>query len=152
MTDAVSGIYGSASVPPADAADSDEKVCALNKTRLAPMTMSGELTGTPNQIEWAEQIRFAVAQEFDRVAKAFQAQAGIQTGRKQAETRAIIAILEQKRAETMSIRFAAYFIREWRELNDQVRQMIAKDSRYQAIRDQRTMRQRAAVPGILSAG
>jgi hypothetical protein len=56
-----------------------------------------------------------------------------------------MTILEQKRAETMSISFAGYFIREWRELNDQVRQMIAKDPRYQAIRDQRTVRRRSAI-------
>lgn len=104
-----------------------------------------QLTGTPNEIEWAEQIKLTVAQEFDRVAKAFQAQVSIQTGQKQAETRTLIAILEQKRAETMSIPFARYFIREWRELNDQVRQMIAKDPRYHFIRDQRAMRRRTAV-------
>jgi hypothetical protein len=102
----------------------------------------GELTGTPNQVEWAEQIRLSVAQEFDRVAKVFQAQAGIQTGQKQEETRTILAILEQKRAETMSIRIAGYFIREWRELNDQVRRLIAKDPRYRSIKDQREKRRR----------
>src|SRR5690349_18656821 len=111
--------------------------CALGNER--------ELSGTPNQIESAEQIRLAVAQEFDRVAKVFQAQVSIQTGQKQAETRTIIAILEQKRAETMSIPFAGYFIREWRELNNQVREMIAKDPRYQAIRDQRAARRRTAI-------
>ena len=104
-----------------------------------------KLTGTPSQIEWAEQIRLSVAQEFDRVTKVFQAQAGIQTGQKQAETRTIIAILEQKRAETMSIQVAGYFIREWRDLNDQVRQLIAKDPRYLAIRDQRAARRRGSV-------
>jgi DNA integrity scanning protein DisA with diadenylate cyclase activity len=104
-----------------------------------------DLTGTPNQIEWAEQIRLAVAHEFDRVAKAFQAQARIQTGERQAETRTIIAILEQKRAETMSIALAGYFIREWQEMNDQVRQMISKDPQYQAILDRRTARRQAAV-------
>ena len=104
-----------------------------------------QLTGTPNQIEWAEQIRLTVAQEFDRVAKVFQAQISIQTGQKQAETRTIIAILDQKRAETLSIPSAGYFIREWRDLNDQVRQMIAKDPRYLFIRDQRVARRRAAI-------
>jgi hypothetical protein len=104
-----------------------------------------ELTGTPSQIEWAEQIRVKVALEFDRVAKVFQAQACIQTGEKQAETRTIIAILEQKRTETMSIAFAGYFIREWQEMHDQVRQMIAKDPQYRAILDRRMARRRAAV-------
>ena len=103
------------------------------------------LTGTPNQIEWAEQIRLTVIQEFDRVAKAFQAQADIQTGEKQAETRAIIAILDEKRAETLSIPSAGYFIRVWQELNDQVRQMIAKDPRYRAMSDQRAARWQAAI-------
>ena len=101
------------------------------------------LTGTVHQIEWAEQIRLTVAQEFDRVAKVLQAQVNIQTGQKQAETRTILAILDEKRAETMSIPSAGYFIREWRELNDQVRQLIAKDPRHRFIRDQRAVRARA---------
>lgn len=117
---------------------------ASRKARLA-LGNEFKLTGTPNQIEWAEQIRLTVAQEFDRVTKVFQAQVSIQTGQKQAETRTIITILEQKRAETMSITFAGYFIREWRELNDQVREMISRDPRYQAIRDLRAVRRRAAI-------
>ena len=111
----------------------------------APLDNESKLTGTPNQIEWAEQIRPTVAQEFDRVAKVFQAQVRIQTGQKQAETRTILAILEQKRAETMSIQLAGYFIREWQELNDQVRRLIAGDPRYQAIRDQRAVRRRTVI-------
>lgn len=116
-------------------------------SRKARLILGNEikLTGTPNQIEWAEQIRLTVAQEFDRVAKVFHAQVSVQTGQKQAETRIIITILEQKRAETLSIPFAGYFIREWRDLNDQVRHMIAKDPRYQAIRDQQAVRRRAAI-------
>ena len=104
-----------------------------------------ELTGTPSQVEWAERIRLTVAQEFDRVARVFQAQINVQTREKQAETRTILAILEQKRAETMSIGTAGYFIRDWQELGDQVRQMIAKDPRYQLIRDQRDKRRRAGI-------
>jgi hypothetical protein len=103
------------------------------------------LTGSPAQVEWAERIRLTVAQEFDRVAKVFQAQVMIQTGAKQAETRTIIAILEQKRAETLANSQAGYFIRDWQELSDQVRQMIAKDPRYLAIRDQRAARRRAVI-------
>ncbi len=109
------------------------------------MDNESKLTGTPNQVEWAERIRPTVVAEFDRVAKVFRAQLAIQTGEKQAETRTIIAILEQKRIETMSIPIAGYFIREWRELNDQVRQMIAKDPRYQFIKDQRAKRRRATI-------
>lgn len=102
-----------------------------------------ELTGTPNQIEWAGQIRLTVAEEFDRVAKVLRAQALNQTEDQQAETRAIIAILEEKRAETMSIPSAGYFIRVWQALDDQVRQMIAKDPRYESLRNQRTARRPA---------
>lgn len=98
------------------------------------------LTGTSSQIEWAEQIRLNVAQEFDRVANAFRAVAGKQTERDQSETRTVLAILEEKRAETMGNDRAGYFIRDWQELSDQVRQLIAKDSRYQAIKADRAAR------------
>ena len=103
------------------------------------------LTGTPAQVEWAERIRLSVAQEFDRVAKVFQAQVSIQSGQKQAETRTIIAILEQKRTETMARQEAGYFIRDWQDLSDQVRLMIAKDPRYLAIKDQRAAHRRTAL-------
>ena len=53
-------------------------------------------------MEWAERIRLTVDQEFDRVAKVFQAQVVIQTRAKQTETRTIIAILEQKRVDTLA--------------------------------------------------
>ncbi len=113
----------------------------FRKARFA-LGNESKLIGTPNQIEWAEQIRLTVAQEFARVAKVFQAQAGIQTGQKQSETRTILEILEQKRAETMANEQAGYFIRDWQELSDQVRQMIAKDPRYQAVKNQREARRR----------
>ena len=69
----------------------------------------------------------------------------IQTGEKQSETRTILAILEQKRVETMANRQAGYFIRDWQELSDQVRQLIAKDPRYQAVKDQRTARRSTTI-------
>ncbi len=116
-------------------------------SRKARSALHGEatLTGTPSQVEWAEQIRPRVAQEFDRVAKVFHARMAVQTGQTQSETRTILAIIEQKRAETLSIPAAGYYIREWQELNDQVRQMIAKDPRYLVIKDQRVKRRRAAI-------
>jgi len=49
-------------------------------------------------------------------------------------TRAIIAIVEEKRAEVMAEDQAGYFIHDWQELSDQVRQMILRDVRYQAIK------------------
>ena len=109
------------------------------------MSSETALTGTPSQVEWAEQIRPRVAGEFDRVAKAFHAQMAIQTGQKQSETRTILTILEEKRAETLSIRLAGYYIREWQELTDQIRQMIAKDPRYLAIKHQRATRRQTAI-------
>jgi hypothetical protein len=33
---------------------------------------------------------------------------------------------------------AGYFIKDWHELTDQVRQMIAKDPRYQVIKSNRS--------------
>lgn len=101
------------------------------------------LTGTPSQIEWAEQIRLNVAQEFDRVANAFRERIRHQIAPDQAETCAVIAILEQKRTETLANTQAGYFIRDWQELSDQVRQMIFQDSAYRKIKDQREARRRA---------
>ena len=90
------------------------------------------MTGTPSQIEWAEQIRPRVDAEFDRVANAL---AG--TARDSAVTGALIAILEEKRAEVMANDHAGYFIRDWQELSGKVRQMIGEDARFQAIRARR---------------
>src|SRR5437763_14290330 len=100
----------------------------------------GKLTGTPAQVEWAERIRLTVAQEFDRVAKVFQAQSSRQTGQNQAETRTIIAILEQKRERRLASEKAGYVIRDWQEPSDQGRQLIANDTRYLAIKAQRDAR------------
>jgi len=83
------------------------------------------MTGTANQIEWAEQIKARVAAEFDRVAKALEGASA---------SRVVIEILEDKRMEVMARDDAGYFIVEWQELRDQVRRLIAKDSRYQALK------------------
>jgi hypothetical protein len=99
------------------------------------------MTGTASQVEWADQIRLNVNREFDRVANAFHCQAARQAGQAQAETRAVIAILEDKRVETMANDRAGYFIRDWQELSDQVRRMIVNDPRYQAIKAGRAARQ-----------
>ncbi len=107
---------------------------------FAPSSSDKTLTGTESQIEWAERIRVNVAQEFDRVANAFRTVAGKQTAQDRAETLTVLAILEEKRAETVGNRRAGYFIRDWQEMNDQVRQLIFKDSRYQAIKASRAAR------------
>jgi hypothetical protein len=98
------------------------------------------LTGTASQIEWAEQIRPRVEQEFDRVANALRKVALRQAPQSRAETGMLLAILEEKRAEIMAQDQAGYFIRDWQELDGRVRQLIAKDPRYQAIQAGRAAR------------
>ena len=87
------------------------------------------MTGTANQIEWAERIKARVSTEFDRVAKALEAAPGSRS-----RARAMIDILESKRAEVMAKDEAGYFIVEWQELSDQVRKLIAQDPRYRQIK------------------
>lgn len=106
----------------------------------AAIVEGAKMTGTPNQIEWAEQIKPRVSAEFDRVAKALHAAAGNQAEQDRSDTRALIAVLEEKRAQVMAKDQAGYFIREWQELKDQVRQMIVQDSRYPAIKARRSAR------------
>ncbi len=92
------------------------------------------MTGTANQVDWAEQIKVRVSAEFDRVARALASAANRQTKQDRMDTLAVIAILEDKRAEVMRNAQAGYFIHDWQELNDQVRQMIIQDSRYKTIK------------------
>jgi hypothetical protein len=102
----------------------------VNFARPGPV----QLTGTRSQVEWAERIRRQVNIEFDRVAASFRAVAQKQPAGKRAATEAIIAILEDKRAKVMSRDQAGYFIRDWQEIDDQVRRMIANDPRYAEIK------------------
>jgi hypothetical protein len=91
------------------------------------------LSGTDNQVEWAGRIRCQVNEEFDRVARAFRSVAAKQSASRRTATEAILGILEAKRATVMSRRDAGYFIKDWQEIGDQVRQMIIHDPQYQAI-------------------
>jgi len=109
-------------------------------TNLEPNDPEHRLTGSVDQVEWAERIKSQVYIEFDRVASAFQAVAARQNDVKRAETEVIIAILEEKRSEVMSCERAGYFIHDWQEIGDQVRQMIFRDPRYQAIQQNRALR------------
>ena len=93
-----------------------------------------ELTGTVNQVEWAERIRIQVNAEFDRVAGVLAEAAGKQSGLNRTNTHIMIAILEEKRLEVMANSKAGYFIHDWQELRDQVRQLIMKYDRYKAIK------------------
>lgn len=98
------------------------------------------LTGTPSQVEWAERIQRRVNGEFDRVAASFRAVAAKQGADKRSGTEAILAILEQKRTEVMSRTEAGYFIHDWQDIYDQVRQMIFHDPRHQAIKSKQAAR------------
>jgi hypothetical protein len=98
------------------------------------------MSGTAAQVEWAERIKDQVNAEFDRVAASFRSIAGKQGADKRAETEAVIAILEDKRGEVMSREQAGYFIHDWQEISDQVRQMIFHDARYQTIKSNRAAR------------
>jgi hypothetical protein len=91
------------------------------------------LTGTVNQVEWAERIRTQVNSEFDRLARVLEVAALKQSEPARTDARAVIAILEDKRAEVMANQLAGYFIHDWQELRDQVRQMILNDPKYRAI-------------------
>jgi hypothetical protein len=90
--------------------------------------------GTESQIEWAERIKPLVSAEFDRVAEALEAVARRQPITDRLETRAVIAILEEKRREVLGRNEAGYFIKNWQELTDQVQRLIRDDSRFAALR------------------
>jgi hypothetical protein len=98
---------------------------------------------TPNQVEWAVRIKRQVNAEFDRMAASFRLIANRQSGSQRNDTEAIIAILEDKRVEVMRREQAGYFIHEWQEIGDQVRQMIFHDPRYQAIRGNKAARRQS---------
>lgn len=98
------------------------------------------MSGTAAQVEWAERIKLQVNADFDRVAASFRSIAGKQGNDNRADTEAVIAILEEKRAEVMSRKQAGYFIHDWQEISDQVRQMIFHDARFQAIKKKRAAR------------
>jgi hypothetical protein len=101
------------------------------------------MTGTASQIELAEQIRPRVEAEFHRVAEALRSTSLRQSELDRRDSLAVIAILEEKREETLSNDRAGYFICNWQEMTDQVRQMIAADSRFEAIRAGRELRRRS---------
>jgi hypothetical protein len=102
------------------------------------------MRGTVDQVEWAERIKRQVDAEFDRVAASFRSIAAKQRDDRRADTETVLEILEDKRAEVMSKDQAGYFIRDWQEIRDQVRQMIFDDVRYQPIKAKMAARRREA--------
>jgi hypothetical protein len=113
-----------------------------NESTKAVGESGAGLTGTAAQVEWAERIKREVNAEFDRVAAAFRANARRQEDARRSDTEAVLAILEEKRAEVMGQQQAGYFIHDWQEINGQVRQMIFRDARYQVIKTNRDERRR----------
>jgi chaperonin GroES len=103
------------------------------------------MIGTANQVEWAEQIKVRVNAEFDRVARAMASVASKHTEEDRMDTLAVIAILEDKRAEVMGKDQAGYFIHDWQELGDQVRRMITQDTRYKAIQANKELARQISV-------
>lgn len=110
------------------------------ETNLAAKTV---LVGTPNQIEWAEQIKERVHKEFDRVGEILKSAAAKQAGLDQTDTLKLVAIVEEKRHDVMVNDRAGYFIHDWQELNGQVRDMILKDPRYKEIMARQAARKQA---------
>lgn len=84
-------------------------------------TPARRLNGSTAQVEWAERIRAHVGAEFDRVAAAFHNVAQKQNPAMRASTKAVIDILEDRRAEVMRHETAGYFIHDWQDIDDQVR-------------------------------
>ena len=105
------------------------------------------LVGTPNQIAWAEQIKGRVDKEFDRVGMIMKSVAAKQVGWDQTDTLKLVTILEEKRHEVMANDKAGYFIHDWQELSDQVRQLIVKDPRYAQIMVSQAARKHATTIG-----
>ena len=95
------------------------------------------MSGTTNQVEWAQNIKRHVSAEFDRVAALLRKVATSQEGEMRKQTDEVIEILEEKRNTVMAREEAAYFIHDWQEITDQVRNMLIEDPRYQIIKEMR---------------
>ena len=102
-----------------------------------PYAPAQRLKGSKAQVEWAERIRARVGAEFDRVAAAFEEVAQKQNPAIRTSTKAVIAILEDSRSEVMRNDSAGFFIHDWQDIKDQVRQMIFSNPRYQPIKNGR---------------
>jgi hypothetical protein len=72
------------------------------------------MSGTPNQVEWAERIKRRVNEEFDPVGSALRVVAIKQSDARRADTEAILAILEEKRGAVMNRQQAGHYIRSGR--------------------------------------
>ena len=109
-------------------------------SKVSSSPVNEPMTGTTSQVEWAVLIKATVADEFDRVAEAFIDVAMKQSAHDRADTEAIVSILNEKRAAVLAVDQAGYFIRTWQDLNGKVREAIAADPRFQAIKARRETR------------
>lgn len=100
------------------------------------------MKGTQSQVELAMFIKERVGDDFDRVARTLYEAALGQSPADRADTNEIISILKEHRAAVMSVDEAGHFISTWQELNGRVRETIAADPRYQAIKARRDERKR----------
>jgi len=104
----------------------------------AASEQANRMSGTVNQVEWAQKIKRQVSAEFDRVAALLRTVALRQEGEMHDQTESVIAILEEKRAGVMARNKSGYFIHDWQEITDQVRILLIKDPRYQEIKLRRS--------------
>src|SRR5262245_46327629 len=129
-----------------------EDAIATSEDEAGFSARTGEhrMIGTVNQIAWAVQIRAQVDAEFDRVRKVLESVATKQSSNDGTALQAIIRILEDKRAKVMGNEQAGYFIQDWQELRDQVRQLIIGDPRYKAIKANQAVRFMPPQPNTVS--
>jgi hypothetical protein len=106
------------------------------------MARKNKMIGKINQVKQAEQIKARINSEFDRIARALVSSAAKQAGQDRADTEAVLIILEDKRTEVMERDQASYFLYNWRELTDEVREKIVQDPRYRDLNTQRARRRR----------
>jgi hypothetical protein len=100
------------------------------------------MIGKVNQVKQAEQVKARINTEFDRIARALVSAAAKQAGQDRTDTETVLVILEDKRIEVMEKDQASYFLNNWRELSEEVREKIVQDSRYQDLNTQRARRRR----------
>src|ERR1043165_5866400 len=104
-----------------------EKRIAVWESEGGALHEPPELTGTVKQIAWARQIQIELNAEVDRVAAALER---VANGKDRPDIRTMLEVMEDKRADVMANREAGYFIHDWQEPRDKVRQLLLNDERY----------------------
>ena len=95
---------------------------------------AGHMIGTLSQIAWAIQIKSQLEAEFDRVREALEYAAAKRSPEDVTDIKAIMRILEDKRAEVMENEQAGYFIHDWQNPKDLVSRLVVGDPRYEEIK------------------